>query len=212
MPVQLPLRFSDVHVTCEIQNRYHSIAPVLAGQASVTQQARLLNLPYQTICRWLHDFRERGMPGLFPPSEFPREPYTPEMVIVSLLYYKCCAPKASDRELARAVGTATGHRLNHQTVKALLQRYFFWRYSQFSQYIHYPVPSEPVARRLEMVHLREQGWTEKTIAALLGCTSRTVRKWLRRAQQERVRGNTLHEVLQDQSRAPHYSGSPEFRQ
>ena len=203
MPTQLLLRFSDVPVTCDVQDRYHSIAPVLAGQASVTQQAHVLNLTYQTICRWLRDFRERGMPGLFSASEFPREPYTPERVIVTLLYFKCCAPKASDRELARAVGMATGHRLHNETVKALMARYFFWRYSEFSASIHYPVPADPIARRIEMVRLREQGWTEKTIAALLSSTPCTVRKWLRRAQQELLQGGDLHDRLQDQSRAPH---------
>jgi transposase len=208
MPTQLLLRFSDVPVTCEVQDRYHSIAPVLAGQASPTQQARLLNLSYKTICRWLQEFRENGMPGLFPSSQFPREPYTPERVIVNILYFKCCAPKASDRELARAVGAATGCRLHNETVKALLARYFFWRYSEFSDPIRYPVPPDPIARRMEMVRLREQGWTEKTIATLLGCTPRTVFKWLRRARQEHERA--LHEHFQDLSRAPHHPSRKVF--
>jgi hypothetical protein len=76
------------------------------------------------------------MPGLFPHTEFAREPYTPERVIVTLLYFKCCAPKASDRELARAIGTSTEHPLHHQTVKSLLERFFFWRHREFHGRIH----------------------------------------------------------------------------
>lgn len=203
MPRQLLLCFSDVPLMCEVQERYHALAPVLAGQVSPAQQARLLNLSYRTICRWLHDFREQGMPGLFPATEYPREPYTPERVIVTLIYFKCCAPKASARELARAVGTTTGHRLHHATATALLERYFFWRYAEFRDHVRYPVPADAVARRLEMVRLREQGWTEQTIAALLGCTPRTVNKWLRRAQCEQAGGGALVEALADHSRAPH---------
>ncbi|MCA1604331.1 MAG: helix-turn-helix domain-containing protein, partial [Acidobacteria bacterium] len=195
MPTQLLLRFADVPLTCEVQERYHALAPVLAGQISPAQQARVLNLSYHTICRWLHDFREQGMPGLFPAGEYPREPYTPERVIVSLIYFKCCAPRASARELARALGNTTRHRLHHETVIALLERYFFWRYAEFRASIRYPVPADPVARRLEMLQLREQGWTEQTIATLLGCTPRTVYKWLRRAQQQDQRDGTLPEAL-----------------
>lgn len=203
MPVQLALRFEEVPVTCPIQQRYHSIAPCLAGQITPHEQAKQLNLSYQTICRWLCDFREKGMPGLFPAGEYPREPYTPERVVVTLLYFKCCAPKASDRELARAIGAATGHRLHNETVKALLERYFFWRYAEFRDPIKYPVPADPLERRLEMVRLRSMGWTEKTIAVLLGCTPRTVYKWLRRAKHEEEIHVAPAAGLRDLSRAPH---------
>jgi transposase InsO family protein len=123
-------------------------------------------------------------------------------VIVTLIYFKCCAPKASDLELARAVGTATGHRLHNETVKALLQRYFFWRYPEFQERIQYPAPSDPQQRRLEMVQLHEQGWTEKTIATLLQCAPRTVWKWLRRARQAQTRGDQTQAWVGEQSRAP----------
>ena len=75
MPTQLLLRFADVPLTCEVQERYHALAPVLARQISPAQQARVLNLSYHTICRWLHDFREQGMPGLFPAGEYPLVAY-----------------------------------------------------------------------------------------------------------------------------------------
>ena len=65
------------------------------------------------------------MPGLFPASEYVRGPYTPERVIVVLVYCKCCAPKAGARELARVVGATTTHFLHHQTVQTLLERYLF---------------------------------------------------------------------------------------
>jgi len=101
MPTQLALAFDAVPVTCEVQERYHSIAPCLADVRAPAEQAQALNLGYSTITRWLRDFREEGLPGLFPATHYSREPYKPERVIVQLLYFKCCAPKAGDRELAR---------------------------------------------------------------------------------------------------------------
>jgi transposase len=184
---QLALRFDEVPITDKTQARYHAIAPCLAGKLSAADQARLLNLSYQKITRWLRDFRHRGMPALFPQTEFVREPYTPERVIVTLLYYKCCAPRASDRELARAIGAATDQPLHHQTVKSLLERFFFWRHKEFHGRIHYPVPADIRARRLEMVRLHLQGFSDLTIASLLTCHRKTVARWLKRWRAEAAR-------------------------
>jgi transposase len=90
VPAQLALKFEDVPLTCPTQERYHAIAPVLAGKASTAEQAEALNLSYSTLYRWLRQFREEGMPGLFPADQYPREPYTPERIIVVLL----CAHRA----------------------------------------------------------------------------------------------------------------------
>jgi hypothetical protein len=103
MPHQLALRFDEVPITCPTQERYHSIAPILAGKSSPAEQAEILNLGYSTVTRWLRQFREKGIPGLFPADQYPREPYTPDRVIVALLYLKCCAPKASYFELSRVI-------------------------------------------------------------------------------------------------------------
>jgi hypothetical protein len=78
MPTQLALRFDDVPVTCQAQQRYHSIASCLAGVRTAREQARVLNLSYQTVTLWLRQFRTEGLPGLFPSTQYPREPYTPE--------------------------------------------------------------------------------------------------------------------------------------
>jgi hypothetical protein len=83
------------------------------------------------------------MLGLYPAFEYSREPYTPDRAINLLVYFKCCAPRASDRELARAVSQATGERLHHETVKALLSRYFFWCRPEFRGLDNYPVPADP---------------------------------------------------------------------
>jgi len=112
MPTQLALSFDAVPVTCEVQQRYHSIAPCLAGIATPAEQAQTLNLGYSTVTRWLREFRDQGMPGLFPATQYPREPYTPERVIVQLIFFKCCAPKAGDRELARVIHHLTEHQLH----------------------------------------------------------------------------------------------------
>ena len=103
MTIQPMLPFADVPVTCQTQARYHAIAPCLAGAAEPKQQAKLLNLSYSTVSRWLRQFREEGMPGLFAFAGDGREPYTPERIIVSLIYFKCCIPQAANRELARVM-------------------------------------------------------------------------------------------------------------
>ena len=66
MFVQPMLPFADVPVICQTQARYHAIAPCLAGAIEPNQQAKLLNLSYSTVSRWLKQFWEDGMPGLFP--------------------------------------------------------------------------------------------------------------------------------------------------
>lgn len=205
MPTQLALRFDAVPISCPAQERYHAIAPCLAGVRTPAEQAHDLNLGYSTVTRWLREFREHGLPGLFPAPHYPREPYTPEKEIVLLLYFKCCVPAASDRELARVVEAITGHRLHNETVKALLERYFFWRYPDFRHHISYPVPTDPLQLRLEMVRLAGQGWSESRIAQLLHCTRKTVRKWLRRARQNAPSEAHLQPVLLDLPKAPHHS-------
>lgn len=206
MPTQLALQFDDVPITCPAQERYHAIAPCLAGVATPTEQARALNLGYSTVTHWLREFREDGLPGLFPATHYPREPYTSERVIVLLVYYKCCVPQASDRELVRVLAAVTGERLHHETAKALLARYSFWQHPEFQQRLQYPVPNDPVLRRTEMLKLHQQGWTESRIATMLHCTRKTVRKWLRRAKSSTATTpeNSAQLALLDLSRAPHH--------
>jgi putative transposase len=206
MPTQLALAFDAVPVTCAVQERYHSIAPCLAGIRTPAEQAQSLNLGYSTITRWLREFREEGMPGLFPATHYPREPYTPERVIVQLLYFKCCAPKAGDRELARVIQHVTGHCLSHHTVKALCERFFFWQHAEFQKLVRYPKPQDPLALRQEIVRLHQQGWTELRIVALLRVSRRAVRKWLQRAQARvaEQRAPAAQMELLDLSRAPHH--------
>jgi transposase len=184
MATQLALRFDEVPLTCEVQARYHAIAGCLAGKKTPAKLAAELSLGYSTVTRWLRDFRQQGMAGLFPAPLYSREPYTPERVIVHLLFFKCCVPKVGDRELARVLYSTTGHLLHNQTVKSLCERYFFWRYEEFQKQIRYPVPDDPAALRLEIVRLEQQGWTEVRIAQLLNLNRRTVRKWLRRAREQ----------------------------
>jgi hypothetical protein len=58
MSAQLPLRFDEVPVTCPVQERYHEIAPILAGKCRPAEQAESLNVGYSTVTRWLREFRE----------------------------------------------------------------------------------------------------------------------------------------------------------
>jgi transposase-like protein len=204
MSIQLALRFDEVPITCETQQRYHSISPCLAGISTPAEQAQALNVGYSTVTRWLREFREQGMPGLFPETQYPREPYTPERVIVQLIFFKCCAPKAGDRELARVMHHLTSHRIDHHTVKALCERFFFWRHPEFQQLVRYPVPADPQALRLEVVRLSQQGWTETRTAELLHTSRKAVRKWLRRARQQEQQNDGSQPLLIDLPRAPHH--------
>lgn len=203
MSIQPLLPFADVPVTCEVQARYHAIAPCLAEKVEPKQQAKLLNLSYSTVSRWLKQFREKGMRGICSSAGFGREPYTPEKIIVSLIYFKCCVPKASNRELARVINSATGYKLHNETVKALLERYFFWRYQEFQKLIVYPILPDAQSRRREIVKLDRQGWSEQSITTLVKCHRSTVRKWLRRnKEEENLRVPPLQQLL-DYPSSPH---------
>lgn len=202
MSIQPLLPFADVPITDPTQARYHAIAPCLAGKTQPRQQAKLLNLSYSTVSRWLKQFREDGMQGLFPVSGSSREPYTPERIIVSLIYFKCCVPKAADRELARVIVSQTGYGLDHKTVKSLLERYFFWRYREFQKLIVYPILPDAQSRRREIVKLNRQGWSEQSITALVKCHRSTVRKWLRRNKEEEHLKVPPAQQLLDYSHAP----------
>jgi transposase len=211
MSTQLALRFDEVPLSCPAQERYHAIAPILAGKCSPTKQAESLNLGYSTVTRWLREFREKGLPGLFPETQYPRDPYTPERVIVTLLYFKCCAPKASDLELSRVVTHMTGYRLHNETVKALLGRYFFWRHEEFR--IAWSIPAAPEGMRQEIVKLRQAGWSDRTIAFLLRCNRKTVTKWWRRFQQSQQQPSPQMQMslwCEDLSRVPHTTGRKVF--
>ena len=204
MSLQLAFNFDSVPVSCPVQERYHAIAPVLSGHVSSFERAKQLNVSYSTVTRWLARFREDGMPGLSS-AQFQREPYTPE-VVVSLLFYKSCLPGASYRELARVVNQTHKVNLHHETVKTLLERYFFWRHDEFRRLVRYPIPSAPEEKRLEMVKLAKQGWSETSIAKLLVTTRKTVRKWIRRSRQKATDSQPnltgRNDWLFDLSRAP----------
>jgi len=202
MSIQPMLPFEDVPITCPTQAKYHAIAPCLAGKVEPRQQAKLLNLSYSTVSRWLKQFREDGMKGLFPAAGYSREPYTPERIVVSLIYFKCCVPEAADRELARVIGRMTGHQLHNETVKSLLERYFFWRYEEFQKLIVYPILPDAQSKRREIVKLDKHGWSEQSIAVLVKCSRLTVRKWLRRNKEEERLRVTIHQQLLDYSHAP----------
>ena len=204
MSVQLLLPFADIPITDPTQARYHAIVPCLAGKIEPQQQAKLLNFSYSTVARWLKQFRDEGMPGLFPASGYRREPYTPERIIVSLIYFKCCVPKTSDRELARVIGNMTGHKLHNETVRTLLERYFFRRYREFQSLVVYPILPDAQSKRREIVKLNRHGWSEQSITTLVKCHRSTVRKWLRRNTEEEKLKVPVHRQLLDYSHAPHH--------
>jgi hypothetical protein len=87
---------------------------------------------------------------------------------------------------------------------SLLERYPFWKYAEFSSLIHYPIPPTLPQKRLDMVKLYEQDWTEKRIGQLLGCSRNTVMKRLRRAKQASQMNQNNDDWLFDISRAPHH--------
>jgi transposase/transposase InsO family protein len=204
MPEQLLLPFEEMPIASyRSQNRYQPLKPILGEITSEQEQTHALNLFYGTITNWLWQFREERMRKSCEQQHHKREPYTPERVIVAILYFKSCVPKISDLELTRIVSVTAGLKLHHETVKALLERYFFWLWRDLHDQIYYPVPDEPHLRRLEMVKLRSQGCSEKTIAHLLDTSRNTVSKWLRRFRREVVNGAAPQQYLFDHSHTPH---------
>jgi transposase InsO family protein len=84
----------------------------------------------------------------------------------------------------------------------LLERYFFWRHDQFSRLVSYPIPADVVEKRLEIVKLYRQGWSETTVAKLLKVTRKTVQKWVRRSRQTPTAELDRADWLFDLSHAP----------
>jgi transposase len=180
MPTQLALIFDDVPITCPTQKRYHAIAGCLAGKASPREVAEQLNVGYSTVTEWVREFRNNGMGGLMESGTAGRNPYTPEKVIVQVIFLKTCLPKFGDRELARVVASLTGKALDHHTIRNLCRRFYFWGHAEFQKAISYPVPNDPIALRREILRFAKAGMTEVRIAQLLRLNRKTVRKWIRR--------------------------------
>ena len=88
MPTQLSLRFDEVPVSCPVQRRYHTIAPCLAGNVSPTEQAQAVTLSYTTVSHWLRQLSCGRVARLVPICALPTRAYTPECVIVLLIYLK----------------------------------------------------------------------------------------------------------------------------
>ena len=87
------MKFDEVPITCPAQERYHTIAPILSGKCSPAEQAVRLNLGYSTVTRWLRQFREEGLPGLFPANQYSRGPYTTERVIRATAPFQMLRPE-----------------------------------------------------------------------------------------------------------------------
>src|SRR5215510_2387730 len=68
-----------------------------------------------------------------------------------------------------------------------------------------PIPAGPEAMKLEIVKLRQAGWSDRTIASLLHCHTKTVRKWWRRFQQSQQQPTQMQPLLwwEELSRAPY---------
>ena len=202
MSVQLALRFDAVPVTCEVQQRITPL-PRVWPESALRRNRRKRSISVIDSHLLAPGVPGQGMPGLFPATQYPREPYTPERIIVQLIFFKCCAPKAGDRELARVIHHLTGHQIHNHTVKTLCERFFFWRHPEFQQLLRYPVPTEPQALRMEVVRLSQQGWTETRTAELLRASGKTFRKWLR-ARQQAQQSDGSQPLLIDLPRAPHH--------
>ena len=75
-----------------------------------------------------------------------------------------------------------------------------------------PIPAGPEAMKLEIVKLRQAGWSDRTIASLLHCHTKTVRKWWRRFQQSQQQPTQMQPLLwwEELSRAPYHPARKVF--
>jgi Winged helix-turn helix len=107
-----------------IQRRYEVIRPlVLCTEGTATQRAQDTDLHPDTVRRWLHDFRQHGMLGLFPAGvtveQRRRGPTVSEAVCQAIDRLKALYGGFHARELARILFLTLGERIDHKTAQRL---------------------------------------------------------------------------------------------
>jgi winged helix-turn helix protein len=99
------------------------------------------------------------------------------------------------RERSRIIYYKTGDRLDHKTIKRLWQHLPLPTPPPLPQLDYHSHPTRPQARA-QVIPLYGQGWTKISMSRFLRVSRPTVREWIRRFEQEDLRG------LADKSRAP----------
>jgi putative transposase len=179
------------------QEDYEVIRPVVLFGFTPLERSQETGVSARSIYRKAQRFEQYGLPGLLETDEQPdSKRLLPRVIRRAIAELKAEYPPLSAHELARICYARFGRRPSPHTIKRVLAeepppaqgRRRFPRYLEMA---------DPVQRRLAIVRLHADGWTNSSIAAYLGTNRPRVYKTLRRWSAEEFKG------LEDRPSSPH---------
>jgi DNA-directed RNA polymerase specialized sigma24 family protein len=179
------------------QEDYEVIRPVVLFGFTPLERSQETGVSARSIYRKAQRFEQHGLPGLLEAEEEPdSRRLLPRVIRRALAELKAEYPAFSSHELARICFTRFGRRPSPHTIQRVLAeeppveliRRRFPRYLEMT---------DPVQRRLAIVRLHADGWTNSSIADYLGTNRPRVYKTLQRWFDEQFKG------LEDRSSRPH---------
>ena len=176
------------------QSAYEQLRPVVLFGQSATERAHQVGEVPRTFHRRVKRFRHVGMASLLPPERPPPTSALPPAIRDMIGHLKAEHPPLRVNEIATICYMRTGRRPHADTIKRILattplpppQR-------RFAPYAQIP---DPAMRRATVIRLFVEGWNQKSIAAYLQTSRKTVHQTIRRFAADGLAG------LYAQSRAP----------
>jgi transposase len=177
--LQLLTRFPE-------QLGYELLRPVVLFGLSPAERARQTNTPQRTLYRQVARFETEGMASLFAPSREQRR-QLPAEIRDAIVALKDEYSPLSPHQIATICEVRFGRRPSVRTIKralaeGLMSAAISRRYPPYHQ-----IP-EAAERRLAIIRLHSEGWTNQNIAGYLDINRDTVQVTLRRWIEEGVYG------------------------
>jgi transposase InsO family protein len=165
---------------------YELLRPVVLFGLSPAERARQTNAPQRTLYRQVARFEAEGMASLFAPSREQRR-QLPAEIRQAIVALKAEYPPLRPHQIATICEVRFGRRPSARTIKralteASLPAAINRRYPPYHQ-----MP-EAADRRLAIIRLHSEGWTNQNIAGYLDINRDTVLVTLRRWIEEGVYG------------------------
>lgn len=179
------------------QEAYEVIRPVVLFGFTPLERSQETGVSARSIYRKVQRFEQHGLPGLLEAEEqSDSKRLLPRVIRRAIVELKAEYPAFSAHELARICYARFGRRPSPHTIQRVLAeepppervRRRFPRYTEMT---------DPVQRRLAIVRLHTEGWTNSSIADYLGTNRPRVYKTLQRWFDEDFKG------LEDRPPIPH---------
>jgi putative transposase len=179
------------------QEDYEVIRPVVLFGFTPLERSQETGVSARSIYRKAQRFEQHGLPGLLEAEESAdSKRLLPRVIRRAIVELKAEYPAFSAHELARICFARFGRRPSPHTIKKVLAEEPAPESvgRRFPRYAEMP---DPVQRRLAIVRLHSDGWTNSSIADYLGTNRPRVYKTLQRWSAEDFKG------LEDKPSTPH---------